>query len=188
VFEIGKGTPRDYKKAFEWYVKAANQGNKDAKNDLKELQYKFDQSKGLDEWINWVEMFANYGDSDAQNTMGVFYSGTLELDIVPDLTKAFEWLQKSASQGNQYGQSNLGQAYEYGKGVDQDFFKAVEWYEKAAIQGNAQAQFDLGGMYTSGRGGVSKDSKTAFNRHSNAVLESLETPPLPDVYIPPKSN
>ena len=56
-----------------------------------------------------------------------------------DYKKAFEWLTKSAEQGNADGQFSLGQCFHYGYGVEQESKQAFEWYTKAAEQGNEPA-------------------------------------------------
>ena len=49
--------------------------------------------------------------------------------------------------GHAQAQDNLGEAYEEGLGVHQDYVEAVQWYRKAAEQGLANAQYNLGVMY-----------------------------------------
>jgi hypothetical protein len=62
------------------------------------------------------------------------------------------WYTKAAEQGDAAAQSNLGNMYDNGKGVQQDYKTAVMWYTKAAEQGDATAQSNLGVMYASGEG------------------------------------
>jgi len=57
-----------------------------------------------------------------------------------------------ASMGNADAQFNLGAAYYFGEGVEQDFVEAVKWYRLAAEQGDALAQFNLGIAYDNGEG------------------------------------
>ena len=49
-------------------------------------------------------------------------------------------------------QFNLGIAYAYGEGVEQDYFEAVKWFKEAADQGDVEAQLNLGYLYASGDG------------------------------------
>jgi hypothetical protein len=63
-----------------------------------------------------------------------------------------KWCRKAADQGNSRAQFNVGQMYEWGNGVPQDFAEAVKWYRKAAEQGGAAAQFKLGQCYCNGQG------------------------------------
>jgi TPR repeat protein len=46
--------------------------------------------------------------------------------------------EKAALQGDVLAQTNLGQAYETGQGVKQEYCVAIHWYEKAAVQRGAQ--------------------------------------------------
>lgn len=64
----------------------------------------------------------------------------------------FEWYKKVAENGNAKAQFYLGEMYEYGTGVKQNYAKALEWYKKAADNGNAEAQSYLGEMYFYGLG------------------------------------
>ena len=57
------------------------------------------------------------------------------------LTKAVEFYQKAADQGNAEAQVRLAGLYEYGEGVPEDHEKAEELYKKAADQGNQAAIF-----------------------------------------------
>jgi hypothetical protein len=48
---------------------------------------------------------------------------------------------------NAGAQYNLGNMYDFGKGVLKDAKQAASWYQKAAEQGYAKAQSNLGAMY-----------------------------------------
>jgi curved DNA-binding protein CbpA len=61
---------------------------------------------------------------------------TTHLSIPTDAQTQFDW----------------GFAYEYGKGVSQDYAEAAKWYCMAAQQGNADAQYYLGLLYEFGHG------------------------------------
>ena len=56
-----------------------------------------------------------------------------------DYTKAVEYYQKAAEQGNAAAQYNLGVYYYNGEGVPQSYTEAVKWFKKAAEQGHAKA-------------------------------------------------
>ena len=72
-----------------------------------------------------------------------------------------KWYRKAAEQGVAEAQYNLGLAYYYGEGAEEDHVEAVKWYRKAAEQGVVPAQFNLGVAY--GRGeGVDRDSVEAY--------------------------
>ena len=59
--------------------------------------------------------------------------------VAQDYTKAFEWYQKAANQGDADAQYNVGYMYYQGQGVAKNFAKAIEWFKKAASQGNEDA-------------------------------------------------
>lgn len=66
--------------------------------------------------------------------------------------KAVECYQKSADQGNEDAQNNLGYLYYEGKGVSQDYEKAFALFKLAAEQNQKEAEYNLGLCYSSGNG------------------------------------
>ena len=52
-----------------------------------------------------------------------------------------------AAQGDPRAQFNIGNMFDFGKGVKEDNAQAVYWYKKSAEKGNASAQYALGWMY-----------------------------------------
>ena len=61
-------------------------------------------------------------------------------------------LRKAAEAGEASAQFRLGQLYDEGTGVPQDYGQAKEWFEKAAKQGHVGAQVNLGTLYLQGEG------------------------------------
>lgn len=76
-------------------------------------------------------------------------------------TAAIKATMSAAHKGDAAAQLKLGEAYDLGQGLPQDFSEAVKWYRRAAVQGNAQAQFALAEMYKNGDG-VAKDLTEAI--------------------------
>jgi TPR repeat protein len=74
----------------------------------------------------------------------------------------------AAKKGNAEAQYRLGEMYDLGKGVPQDYAQAVQWYRRAAEQGHAPAQFALAEMYKNGDG-VAKDIKEALRWYRRAA-------------------
>jgi TPR repeat protein len=56
------------------------------------------------------------------------------------LLRAFEYFQKSAAQGDNWGLNNLGGMYEMGWAVSKDSRRALEYYGKAVEAGNKSAE------------------------------------------------
>ena len=59
-------------------------------------------------------------------------------------------------------QSELGKAYEFGRGTPKDLDLAQRWYMKAAKGGHKIARFKIGWMYEEGLGGLPKDEAQAI--------------------------
>lgn len=78
-----------------------------------------------------------------------------------DSTKAVEWYEKAAAQGDAGSQVSLASIYRDGRGVPKNAEKAAEWYHKAAAQGWEDAQWVLGLIYLNGEG-VPRDSVLAY--------------------------
>jgi len=85
-------------------------------------------------------------------------------------------------------QTEWGQRFEHGEGVDQDFDKAVKLYCAAANQGNALAQYQLGWMYANGRGVTRDDGLAAAwfrkaasqgDRFAERMLAQVDDPKQP---------
>jgi TPR repeat protein len=60
--------------------------------------------------------------------------------VTKDESEAVKWYRKSAEQGNEPAQYNLGVMYANGLGVAKDESEAVKWYRKSAEQGDADAK------------------------------------------------
>jgi TPR repeat protein len=80
--------------------------------------------------------------------------------------------QKKAEQGNIAAQVLLGDCYDQGKGINQDYKKAAEWFIKAAEQGNAAAQYMLGNYYFSGKG-VEENKRKAIDLYRKAAEQGF---------------
>ncbi|MGR8980281.1 MAG: tetratricopeptide repeat protein [Gammaproteobacteria bacterium] len=86
--------------------------------------------------------------------------------------KAVELWLAIAEKGDSTAEYSLGQMYEQGKGVEQDYQEAFKWYRLSAEQGNARAQYNLGGMYEKGQG-VSRDYIRAYMWYDLAAIQGL---------------
>jgi TPR repeat protein len=180
MYEWGDGGPQDYKLAFFWYTKAAEQGNFLAKEDRDKMLEMMSQSQeeqkekagqaaitrmekeGLAreeaEGITSIQSFqlyqpkANQGDADAQFNLALLYNRGV--GTPQDTKQAVYWYTKAAEQGRVNAQYNLGSLYQFdgSGGVPQDFKQAVYWYTKAAEQGHVNAQYNLGRLYRFGGG------------------------------------
>ena len=69
-----------------------------------------------------------------------------------DYKTASKEFKKMAENGQVEAQRFLGQMYDKGLGVPQNYRKALSWYKKAAEQKDPAAQYHLGVKYANGHG------------------------------------
>ena len=92
--------------------------------------------------------------------------------------KALEIYRKTAENGNIIAQYNLGMAYNFGRGVQQDIQKASNWVTKSAENGYVIAQNTLGNWYLDGHKPIKQDTDKAIYWYmqaaekNNAIAES----------------
>jgi TPR repeat protein len=65
--------------------------------------------------------------------------------------------------------TNLGYAYEIGRGVTQSDVEAAAWYRKGAERGNVFAMSNLGSLYEEGKGGLPKSDRDAAEWYRKAA-------------------
>ena len=87
----------------------------------------------------WWSLAAAKGDAEGQAGLGYAYA--MGKGVKVDDQAAFDLFQKSADQGNMFGESWAGGYYANGwGGITVDLVKARYWYEKAADQGDEKAK------------------------------------------------
>jgi len=89
------------------------------------------------------------GDAQAQFDLGYKY---WDMRIPDGWKEAVKWFRRAADQGHSRAQSTLGQLYDNGRFVLQDYNEAIKWYYKAAEQGDWDGLYGMGYMYYKGRG------------------------------------
>ena len=156
MYATGKGVPQDAAKAFEWYQKAAAQGNADAQTRLGDMYalgagVPKNYAKAAEcyrkaaEAVKFGRKVTFFGDAEAQFTLGLAY---LDGNGVPKSeVTAFEFVQKAADQGLAAAQGVLGAMYYEGKGVTKNLNKGLEWVTKSALQGWTGSQTALASHY-----------------------------------------
>ena len=162
---------KDYRNAFIWYKKAAEQGNPEAQCNLGNMYYLGQGiAQNYTEAFKWYKKAAEQGNAKAQNSLGnKYYLGE---GIAQNYTEAFKWYKKAAEQGNAEAQNALGMMYYLGQGIAQNYAEALKWYKKAAEQGNLDAPFFLGDMYRYGQG-VTKNLSTAKYWYQKATKSDI---------------
>lgn len=134
----------NYKKALEWFKKAADLGNANAMLKIGEIyqagyynriktEYEIQQDEI--ESLRWFKKAADLGNADAMWHIGHKYSvgsGVKENEL-----EAWNWYRKAADLGNGKAMSSIALYYQYGvEPVKQDYREALKWYKKAVEHGN----------------------------------------------------
>ena len=176
----GQGVPRDHAAAAVWFHRAANEGQTEAQYRLG-LMHRDGQgvSQDYDDAAGWLRRAAASGHAKAGFVRDRIYrTGKLtpqdpgeqfELadgyftgyDMPGDRDAAALWFRRAADQGHVDAAYRLGDMYEKGQGVPQDYAAAaarlLRW---AADRSHRSAQRDLALLYFYGRG-VSRDHDAA---------------------------
>lgn len=133
---------KDYKEALEWYVKAAQEGNSEAKFNLGVL---YENGKGVAVDFNrafkWYLSAAQDGHPVAQFNIGNMYSKGA--GVTQNQNHAARWYLKAAEQGDVDAQYNIGNRYALGNGVSENLVEAYKWYLIASNNGDVDAGKNL---------------------------------------------
>jgi TPR repeat protein len=132
MYLIGRGVPKeDYVEAVRWYRKAAEQGDAHAQYNLGQ-RYLLGQGVpyNLAEGMRWYYKAAEQGLPPAQLDLGWTYQYE---DSVRNYAEAVRWYRKAAGVFPE-AQHRLGQMYEEGFGVPQNYVLAYMWYNLAGSQ------------------------------------------------------
>ena len=114
----------------------------------------------------WFRKAAHNGVAAAQDEIGGDY---MLKDGSGNASKAAFWIQKAASQGLEDAQFRLGQLYEDGTGVPQNYAKARNFYLKVAEQGDSRGFESLASLYKFGDG-VQQSNVIAYALYKAAIL------------------
>ncbi|KAG0304219.1 hypothetical protein BGZ98_005787, partial [Dissophora globulifera] len=116
---------KNYEKSMEWYLKASEAGNSDAKFNIGVMYYNgYGVEQDYTKAMEWHRKASDAGDSDAMLNIGEMYEDGHGME--QDYTKAIEWYLKASDAGNSDAMLNIGEMYRDGQGVEQDYTKAME--------------------------------------------------------------
>lgn len=181
VYEKGIGVLADYKKAFDFYTRAAKSESealedKYAKNKANTaLGLLYMKGMGVEaDTKTAVEYFtaaSENGYPKADYYLGQIYENGLGVDR--DYEQALEYYLKAAEFAYAPALNQIGYMYYNGYGVDVDFASAVYYQKLAALQGYAIAQVNLGFLYENGYG-VERNLETALAYYEMAADSGYE--------------
>lgn len=160
----GSGVPQDFRKAAEWFDKAAQQGNYEAQRNLKIMAMNY---RGGVNPATLAEMAKTWPSvaPPPQPRAAATRQRTPE--------QIFKDNIRGARKGVVDSQRSVAAAYYLGQGVGQDRAVAAEWYAKASAQGDRDAKTILGMMYARGEG-VTKDPVEAVRLYTQAAEQGSE--------------
>jgi len=139
MFENGRGVTQNYREAFQWYKKAADQGLPGAQNNLAQL---YGQGKGVKQDVK--EAFRLYrraaeaGYIIAQYNLGVRYMKGEGVE--QDMREGARWYRKAAEAGNLHAQFSLAYSYAAGEGLEKSMPDAYAWAKAASTKQFIRAQ------------------------------------------------
>lgn len=164
-YTMGWGVPQDQNEVTKWYRKAAEQGDQVAQYAVAEILENHERYESE----RWYRKAADQGYGLAQYKLAKLISRNNSPN-----EESIKWYRKVAEVGEAKLQQNyvyvsdgiffdyrnaivdsqfqLGQIYENGMGVPQDYIEGIRWYQKAAEHGHQNAQIALGQMHEHGSG------------------------------------
>ena len=137
-FAQGRGVPKDFAKAAEWYQRAASRGSAPAQYRLgglyeRGIGVKADPARAR----AWYKRAADLGNVKAMHNLAVMHT---QRDAgEPDYASASQWFSKAAHHGLSDSQFNLAILHENGMGVPKSMTEAYKWYALAAERGDPEA-------------------------------------------------
>jgi localization factor PodJL len=137
-FAQGKGVPKDFGKAAEWYQRAAARGFAPAQYRLGGLY-----ERGLGVTADaarariWYRRAAELGNVKAMHNLAVMH--TQRTGGEPDYASAVLWFTQAAVRGLSDSQFNLAILHENGLGVAKSPVEAYKWFSLAAERGDGEA-------------------------------------------------
>jgi TPR repeat protein len=133
---------RDIQKALDWYLKAHENGNKEAAYIIAKL-YKtatsIENRKQI--CLDWYKTAYEGGDAEAAYDAGVICYNE------GDFKGAMEWFVKAEQLGHSNAAVIIGEQYNNGSGVEKDPEEAVKWYKKAYLLGTCGASHRIAEYY-----------------------------------------
>ena len=155
----GLGTQQDYEKAFEWFLKSAQEGNRFAQYSLGNLYYYGNGTdKDLSQAFHWYMKSAEQGQPYAAYAAAQMYnkgeSVTKDEQLAQEYYKQalagfLELESKDQADDNLF--YKMGTMYKNGLGTDIDMDKAINYFMRSAELNNINAKRTLALEYISGK-------------------------------------
>ena len=155
----GLGTEQDYEKAFEWFLKSAQEGNKFAQYSLANLYYYGNGvEKDLSQAFLWYRKSSEQGQPYAPYAVAQMYDKgeyvsqseeNVQRYYKNALSGFLELESKDQTDDNLY--YKLGSMFKKGLGTDIDMDKAIDYFKRSAEMNNTNAKRTLALEYILGK-------------------------------------
>ncbi|MBQ7659509.1 MAG: sel1 repeat family protein [Alphaproteobacteria bacterium] len=145
----GIGTTRDYKKAAELFLKAAQNGSDDAAVNLGFIYLSTGKKEYFQPAVDLFEQAAKSGNNTAKFMLGYAYHKGFVVD--KDDYKTLELIKEASIANFDEAHYVLAQIYTDGRGTAQNYTKAIKYYRAAVGQGHIESMLTLADIYAEGR-------------------------------------
>jgi len=177
LYVNGRGLKADTKKAANYYLNAAKQG--DAKSQVN-IALLYQKGKGVKKDLAksdyWYRKAARLNHPVALNKVGMDYKTGRR--VKKNYKQAVEYFSHAADQGNASAINNLGVMYMQGLGVKKNHIVAIGWFKQATTKRNVNAYINLGKIYKHGDRRVRNRNKSIkwFKKaaHRNRVYAMVQ--------------
>lgn len=136
------GYTRDFQKAYDYLMQAAELNNSDAECVLAHM---YENGNGVEQdYTKAAEWYRKAADKNvvmAQNSLGYLYDEGLGVE--QSFIEAAKWYRKAADNNNASAQYNIADMLVNGIGVEKDLQLALEYYKKARTNGIQQAASEI---------------------------------------------
>lgn len=138
---------KDYERSIYWYEKAAGRKNTAAMWELAWIYLTCKDSTLEQKQTALSLLHSGYELKPDEFAEGLGDAYYFPNEGIQDYGKAFHYLKEAAIGGSGMAAFRLGQAYEYGHGVEIDIYQAISWYQYGADLGDEDAIFTLSAIY-----------------------------------------
>ena len=155
----GLGTEQDYEKAFEWFLKSAQEGNKFAQYSLANLYYYGNGvEKDLSQAFWWYRKSSEQGQPYASYAVAQMYSKgeyvaenkeTAQRYYKAALSGFLELESKDQADDNLF--YKLGSMFKNGLGTEADISKAIDYFKRSAEMNNKNGLYEYGKTLIQGK-------------------------------------
>ena len=154
AYEMGKGVPRDLRKACAYYARGVHEGDAEAQYRLGYAYQAFGAVAGHKLAARLFSRASAQGHPDGTYWLGIMCEWGK--GVPRDLATALRHLRKAADAGQRQAIATIGHYHRFGEGIPVNYTEAMRWFKLAASLGEATAMSNIADMYWHGQG-VKKD-------------------------------